>query len=91
MEKRKDKKFKVHKTSFYFEKTFKQFEKVYEQNLYQIYSWLAILRKYDYLLEYENENYLDNIMSKHIGDFEGLAYELRKIKNDHDFILRNIP
>ena len=56
-----------------------------------MYSLLAILRKYDYLLEYEEEHLLDKIITKHIGDFQGLSTELRRIQRDHDFLMRNIP
>ena len=52
---------------------------------------LAILRSYDYILEFEEEEYLDSIMKKHIGDFEGIAFELRKVKTDFEFIQKNIP
>ena len=68
-----------------------KFDDVYEQNVLPIYSWLAILRKYDYLLEYQKEERLEKLIQKHIADYEGIAEEINSIKSDINFIESYVP
>jgi len=52
---------------------------------------VAILRQYDYLLQEDQQQLLNSMISAHIGDYSGLSQELATISDDLQVIQQTLP
>ena len=52
---------------------------------------VAILRQYDYLLQEDQQQLLNSLISAHIGDYSGLSQELTTISDDLQVIQQTLP